>query len=71
MIFLKNCLGRRNNQRGTCICMDNIIVLTADAGYLKKITDSETNFFAHHLHPMYFYLAERLNIGASQSETTK
>jgi len=71
VIFLKNCLGRRNNQRGTWICMDNTIVLTADAGYLKKFPDSETNVFVHHLHPIYFYLAERLNIGASQSETTK
>ena len=51
--------------------MDNTIVLTADAGYLKKFPDSETNVFVHHFHPIYFYLAERLNIGASQSETTK
>ncbi len=38
----------------------NTIVLLADADYYKQFPDSKTNPFAHHLHPNYLYLAEKL-----------
>jgi hypothetical protein len=39
----------------------NTIVLLADADYYKKFPESKTNAFAHHLHPNYLYLAEKLS----------
>ena len=36
------------------------IVLLADAEYFKLFPDSKTNIWAHHFHPPYLYLAEKL-----------
>lgn len=36
------------------------IVLLADADYFKLYPESRSNIFAHHLHPQYLYLAEKL-----------
>lgn len=36
-----------------------IIVLKADAAYLKRFPDSKTNIFAHHFMDPYLYLAEQ------------
>ena len=38
----------------------NTVVLLADADYYTSFPDSKTKVFAHHLHPAYIYLAEKL-----------
>jgi hypothetical protein len=38
----------------------NTIVLLADADYYKLFPDNPTTLFVHHLHPAYFYLAQKL-----------
>jgi Lipase (class 3) len=38
----------------------NQIVLQADSAYYTIFPDSQTNAFAHHMHPNYIYLAEKL-----------
>jgi hypothetical protein len=38
----------------------NTIVLLPDADYFKLFPESRNNFFAHHFHPPYLYLAEKL-----------
>lgn len=38
----------------------NTIVLLADADYYTLFPDNPNNAFAHHLHPQYFYLAQKL-----------
>jgi len=38
----------------------NTIVLEADADYYLKFPDNPNNIFIHHLHPAYYYLAQKL-----------
>ena len=38
----------------------NTIVLLADADYYKLFPDNSNTPFVHHLHPAYYYLAQKL-----------
>ncbi len=42
----------------------NTIVLLADAEYYQKFPDSQEKIFAHHFHPPYLYLAQKLDLNS-------
>ncbi|MFB9293203.1 META domain-containing protein [Persicitalea jodogahamensis] len=45
----------------------NMIVLLADEEYYEKFPDSKEKIFAHHFHPPYLYLAQKLDLNASKT----
>lgn len=45
------------------------IVLLADAAYYAKYPDSSEKIFAHHFHPPYLYLAQKLDMNSKNTET--
>ncbi|MPR35894.1 META domain-containing protein [Cytophagaceae bacterium SJW1-29] len=47
----------------------NTIVLLADADYYQKFPDSAEKVFTHHFHPPYLYLAQKLDLNNTNSET--
>ena len=47
----------------------NMIVLLADEEYYQKFPDSPEKVFAHHFHPPYLYLAQKLDLNSSKNTT--
>jgi heat shock protein HslJ len=46
------------------------IVLLGDSEYFKKYPDSEEKIFAHHFHPPYLYLTEKLSLSPDQMQSS-
>jgi heat shock protein HslJ len=48
----------------------NTIVLKADENYYKQFPESKEKIFAHHFHPPYLYLTEKLNTNPERMTTS-
>ncbi len=49
----------------------NTIVLLAEDDYFEKFPESEEKIFAHHFHPPYLYLAEKIDLNSAETESTQ